>query len=593
RHKPVTAFSSVNLIIMSHFEGDFQDISEGQLKFIKNVIEEKGFKDSKVVFAPAGAAGDNYVANVKRIKVQGENGQLSIIAKIAPTNELVRKRVNATTMFGNEHLIYTEFLPKLLQLQKQVGTTDEDLVKFPKCYGTNVEAPNEVILLEDLRELGFSMQDRLKSLSDECVSSVLKKLAIYHSLSYVLKSKEPDTYNYFKDNLRDMWGAMADLPKEELAYFSQLEEFTMQMLDDPQYKKHIKNSISVIAPRAAKMSKLENGSRYAVIQHGDAWTNNIMFKFEANYQIAKSSSPAYDFLYMIFNCTDHETRVKNFYNWLDYYHSELDKSLSNYGLKANYVYPRDQLDADLKRYGKLQFGCSILLCNVLSAKPEDAAKFKEGMERESVDRTIDPKKKLDVDTKERLKKRITSVIDSYIEFGLLRICVRKYWKQNSGINTKFNLDGNFEDVTEKQLEFINKVIEELGFKGSKVTFAAAGAAGDNYAANVKRVKVEGEKGSLSIIAKIAPINEVVRHRLNAALSFCNEHLMYTEYLPKLLKLQKDAGIPEDEQIKFPKCYGTNIEAPHEVILLEDLKVEGFTIMNRMKSLSNECVTIVY
>ncbi|KAH9632168.1 hypothetical protein HF086_011914 [Spodoptera exigua] len=377
---------------MSNFEGDFQDISEGQLQFIKNVIEEKGFKESKVVFAPAGVAGDNYVANVKRIKVQGENGQLSIIAKIAPTNELVRKRVNATTMFGNEHLIYTEFLPKLLQLQKQVGTPDEDLVKFPKCYGTNVEAPNEVILLEDLRELGFSMQDRLKSLSDECVSSVLKKLAIYHSLSYVLKSKEPDTYNYFKDNLRDMWGAMADLPKEELAYFSQLEEFTMQMLDDPQYKKHIKNSIS-----------------------GGTLKESILI----DYQIAKSSSPAYDFLYMIFNCTDHETRVKNFYNWLDYYHSELDKSLSNYGLKANYVYPRDQLDADLKRYGKLQFGCSILLCNVLSAKPEDAAKFKEGMERESVDRTIDPKKKLDVDTKERLKKRITSVIDSYIEFGLL------------------------------------------------------------------------------------------------------------------------------------------------------------------------------
>ncbi|KAH9632176.1 hypothetical protein HF086_011922 [Spodoptera exigua] len=86
-----------------------------------------------------------------------------------------------------------------------------------------------------------------------------------------------------------------------------------------------------------------------------------------DYQVGKNSSPANDLLYMIFNCTDHEIRLKNFYNWLDYYHSELDKSLSNYGLKANYVYPRDQLDADLKRYGKLQFRCSILLCNVLSA----------------------------------------------------------------------------------------------------------------------------------------------------------------------------------------------------------------------------------
>jgi len=422
------AFSTITLIIMVNFEGEFQDINEGQLQFIKNVIEEKGFKDSKVVIAPAGIAGDNYAANVKRIKVEGENGQLSIIAKIAPTNEMVRKRVNVTTMFGNEHLIYTEFLPKLLQLQKQVGTPDEDLVKFPKCYGTNIEEPNEVILLEDLKELGFSIQDRFNSLSDESVSSVLKNLAIYHSLSYVLKSKEPDTYNYFKDNLKDMWGAMAELPEEELAYFSQLEEFIMQMVDDPEHKKLIKNRVVEIAPRAAKMSKFENGSRFAVIQHGDAWTNNIMFKFDGetlkeailiDYQVAKNASPANDLLYMIFNCTDHETRLKNFYNWLDYYHSELDKSLSNYGLKANYLYPRDQLDADLKRYGKLQFGCSLLLCSVLSAKPEEAAKLKESMQNENIEEAMDPMKNLQLETMERIKKRINGVIESYLEFGLL------------------------------------------------------------------------------------------------------------------------------------------------------------------------------
>lgn len=66
-----------------------------------------------------------------------------------------------------------------------------------------------------------------------------------------------------------------------------------------------------------------------------------------DYQASNNVSPVVDLLYMILNCTDHETRSKNFYNWLDYYHSELDKSLSNFGLKANFIYPKDQLDADL------------------------------------------------------------------------------------------------------------------------------------------------------------------------------------------------------------------------------------------------------
>ncbi|XP_022823921.1 uncharacterized protein LOC111354605 [Spodoptera litura] len=580
-----------------NFEGDFQELSENQLEFIKTVIEEQGFQNYKVTIKAAGAAGDNYTANVKRITVEGENGTLSMIGKIAPTNEMIRKRMGSQISFGNECIIYSEFLPKLRELQTKIDTPEEDLYKFPKCYGANSEGPNEVILIEDLKSSDYNMLDRLKPISDECMRSVLKNLAIYHSLSYVLKNKEPDTFNYFKDSLKDMWGAMLEFPPEELGLFFQLEEFAIGVLDNPEHKSLLKNKVAEAIKSAAKMVKFEAGSRFSVIQHGDAWVNNIMFKFEGesvkdsiliDYQQSKNSCPVYDLLYVIINCTDHESRVKNFYNWLDYYHAELDKSLSNYGLKANYVYPRDQLDADLKRYGKLTFGCCILFTSVLTANSEEATKMKESVDAQGFNEVAGSMDIFQSETTGRMKKRITDVIESFLAFGL--ICSTINSKKSQITMSQLNIEGDFQDISGPQLEFIKKVVEENGFKDSKVTIKNFAEVGDNYGASVKRVIVEGENGTLSMIAKIAPTTEFLRTRANTHVTFGNEHLMYTKFLPKLIEFQKKEEVPEDELFKFPKCYGSNPEAPNEVILLEDLKCKDYVMKDRMQSLSDECVT---
>ncbi|KOB77011.1 Uncharacterized protein OBRU01_04782 [Operophtera brumata] len=87
---------------------------------------------------------------------------------------------------------------------------------------------------------------------------------------------------------------------------------------------------------------------------------------------------------MLFNCTDYKCRKEHFHDWIDYYHNELDKSLSIFGLKANYVFPRDQLDVDLTRYGRMNLGQSIVLAKVTLLKPDEAGKMKEAMQSADV-----------------------------------------------------------------------------------------------------------------------------------------------------------------------------------------------------------------
>ena len=138
-----------------------------------------------------------------------------------------------------------------------------------------------------------------------------------------------------------------------------------------------------------------------------------------DYQLSKNFSPVYDLYFLFFQCTDHELRIRRFYDWLDYYHSEFDKSLSNYGLKANYVYSRDQMDADMKRYGKLGFGSSVLIATLLTIKPEEAARMKDAMENERLDEMIDMVGEMHSDTMSLLKKRLIGLIESFTAFGLL------------------------------------------------------------------------------------------------------------------------------------------------------------------------------
>uniref|UniRef100_A0A2A4JDG0 CHK kinase-like domain-containing protein n=1 Tax=Heliothis virescens TaxID=7102 RepID=A0A2A4JDG0_HELVI len=410
-----------------NFEGDLSNISERQLEFLNKVILEQELDASKVVFYPVGKAGDNFVANIKRIHIEGANDSLKLVAKIAPTNEMARQTTNTGILFNNEHTMYTEVLPKFVSLQKAAGVPEEEQLRFAKCYGSLTEQPNEVIVLEDLNESGFIMMNKFESLSNECVRSILRNFAILHSLSYALKNKEPQKYDELKGKLMDAWELMAAIPQFAM-HIANLESEIISVMEDEEHKRILKNKITDLFKVRAKLMKHEN-EKYMVIQQGDAWTNNVMFKLEEgsvesimiDYQASSNVSPVVDLLYMIFNCTDHETRSKHFYDWIDYYHSELDNSLSNFGLKANFIYPRDQLDADLKRYAKLLFGLSLILANVLMRDSQEAGLVLEAMRNSGVNELLESmtNQSLQGETVVRIQKRVGGLIATFNEFGLL------------------------------------------------------------------------------------------------------------------------------------------------------------------------------
>ncbi|XP_047998704.1 uncharacterized protein LOC125236057 [Leguminivora glycinivorella] len=418
-------------MVQFKFEGDFDILGDPQIKLVESVLRNRGYSNGTVLVEQVGIKGDNYVAHVKRFTYKSEEGStFKIIGKIAPAAEELRNMMKTMLLFNNEIVMYDSILPKLNDLQNIVG--NEDKVIFPACYGVVTEAPYEFILLEDLNELYFVMLDRLKPLTNDSIRIVTKDLAMYHSLSLVLRNSEPEVYDNFANKLTNIWAAWDAEP--QMQQFSEAaENEILEIIDDSdKYKNLVLGSISKMASHARDHASYEKDSKYTVIQQGDCWNNNILFRLEngtpvqnvmIDYQLSKEGSPAGDILYFLFNCTDHATRLKYYNEWIDYYYEIMESTLKKHGLETSTVFLKERLLADLKRYSRLAIGLGLMLSSMLSRESKDTFDFKEmsGDKDKMLEDAIANICNLSLDqtTIERLKGRITGIIDTVLELGLL------------------------------------------------------------------------------------------------------------------------------------------------------------------------------
>ncbi|XP_045539480.1 uncharacterized protein LOC123722262 isoform X2 [Papilio machaon] len=343
-----------------NIKGDLENITKRQLKFICDVISKQKNVVNEVIIENVGEKGDNYGSQVKRINVQFENGkEFKMIAKVRPD---IMKIENETvkSVFINEIVMFNEVLPKFKELQENACVPKEDLFKYPHCYGTLDERDNEIILLEDLSVSNFFTSDKLKPLDNNTVKLVLNNIANMHSLSYVLGRKEPQLFNKILDTLFHPLFHPDNMTQSRILLENIAKDFDA-IFETSRYRNIIVDVMQNFVNATMKLISSDKKSKYSVIQHGDLWTNNIMFQIQDNqpsmctfidYQLSRDSLPVSDIIYFVFNCTDYKTRLNHYHKWMDFYHSELDRHLSYFDLKVEDVYPRQKFDADLKRYAK-------------------------------------------------------------------------------------------------------------------------------------------------------------------------------------------------------------------------------------------------
>ncbi|EDW42571.1 GM26081 [Drosophila sechellia] len=301
---------------------------------IAEVISSAEPEFEKIVggsWSSATKPGDNFASKLLKIDIETQlkdntSKTLSYILKVMPQS--TPDNFTDVNMFPKEREMYRKYIPAFEQLYKDAGLT----VTFTaNSFVLNKPIKEEYLLMENLLTKGFKMADRKKGLNMEHTKSSLKKLAQWHAAS--IKYKElngayPPLYNdgIYIEQTRDLFHNMFASAKE--AYIRIFGTFEGADEYLPKLEWIIDNHVDQVLEDA----KI-NEQAFNVLNHGDAWINNIMFQYDAegrlketyllDHQNAKYGNPAQDLYYFLISSAELDIKVDEFDNLIRFYHENL------------------------------------------------------------------------------------------------------------------------------------------------------------------------------------------------------------------------------------------------------------------------------
>ncbi|KAH8399632.1 hypothetical protein KR215_010152, partial [Drosophila sulfurigaster] len=298
--------------------------------------------------------------------------KISFMLKTPHDFELYREILKKNNMFAVERDVFLNVKPELEQMYKDVGLE----VRFG-ATGYTINAPDEYVLLEDLRPAGFQNIDRLEGLNKAHVLGVLKKLAQWHAVSAArILFKGAYTQNYLQPTY-------ADSMKPEIAQIAEtLGKYFLKCL--PKYDDYETYSEAVhkIQPKIVDLMyglNKPDPEDFNALAHGDLWTNNILFQskeesdepnetYFVDFQLPKYCSVAYDLMYFLLASTQFKLKLSHFDYFIKYYHDQLAEHLKLLKYPAEKIPTLRSLHQQLLKHGyvgKISFSCLFFFENAV------------------------------------------------------------------------------------------------------------------------------------------------------------------------------------------------------------------------------------
>lgn len=270
------------------------DIPTALRQHFENIAEAEGFTDYTLTQDAGSKHGDGFMGTMVSVTISGkrksseenvaddeaalQTDRLDLICKIQPTNAARNEQFHTSIVFEREVLCYTAILPALEHFQREKGLTEDNgFFGFPRCYlATNNPNTNEaIIIMQNLRPLGYDMWDKMKPIRFENVQLLMEQLGRLHGLSFVLRDQRPDVLDGFRKMdsvLEKMLDAKAFGTIMESCY-----DRAENLLDDEIDKEHIRKYRKIWNAVIKRCAQSSNAEPFAVLAHGDCWNNNMMY----------------------------------------------------------------------------------------------------------------------------------------------------------------------------------------------------------------------------------------------------------------------------------------------------------------------------
>nr|CAD7258966.1 unnamed protein product [Timema shepardi] len=356
------------------------------------VTKNEGFTDVKYTFTKGSNAGDNFVGVIHRITAEGRSHDnkkqvVSFIVKCMPDSQERRKQFGSNTFFDNEIVFYDQIIPTFEEFQRERVIPDKDrLNSLPKCFRTLINDDNHFLVLEDVSPLGFVMEDRIKGLSAEHCLMVGRELGKLHALSFAFRDQKPEEFERLSGKVVETIFKSNSQPGASEHTTSSTNNVSAALLmkvpKDSKYVQRFKNFSDNCMEILIESAKGSLAEPYAVICHGDCWTNNMLFKRAENgvtpeamifldFQLSRYSSPVTDLSYFLYCCTTGTVRRKVYNSFLKTYYDSLSHFLSALGSDPSKLFPYSAFKEQVQKFSVCGLGMAIMAMQLFTNKTEE------------------------------------------------------------------------------------------------------------------------------------------------------------------------------------------------------------------------------
>ncbi|XP_050477926.1 uncharacterized protein LOC126867485 isoform X2 [Bombus huntii] len=361
-------------IIEKALRNKLSDETVRVLEIQLNCMSEKGLNFLSDLYK----AHIRYTASsIKKKEETKSERSISLVIKAEPLRELSRDIVRQQNLFLIELKVLRDVLPKMKEfVYHQLG---------PNLL-CDFDDPR-ILVMENLINRGFIMKDRQKGLSFEHCRLVIQQLARLHAGSVAVFEKDPQIIESFIDT-----GIVSTkCPK---AFIRMMEVSLLRIANEIQ-----RWSSEKYTSAANKLIKLSPtiGTRcidvynydvdeFCVLNHGDCWINNLMFRENekgqpievllVDYQMAVYTSPVIDLLYFLNICPEFHVKYDNDDDFLELYLHTLQETMKNIDCKRKPPTMEQLKEAIHKRRIYAVFSGVVLYLRMMGSK-EDTEDFEE------------------------------------------------------------------------------------------------------------------------------------------------------------------------------------------------------------------------
>lgn len=261
----------------------------------------------------------------------------NLIIKTLPQNEMALEKLGADhfNVQNKEMTFYEKIIPELEGILSEIG---EDGKTFPTVMAVYREL--DVIVLEDLREKNFVMAERLKGLDISHMELGLSGLAKIHAASMILSEKDKNAFKGFEHGFYNRKTRAFDTMYESnLAVFAEEVSTWTDWEQSGYFASKLKAFQSTVMENGCKAFDY-NEDDLNVFNHGDLWTNNILFTYNGespteaiilDFQYSFFGSASLDLLYFLFTSLPDHLRIERMEELIQFYYYELKDLLQRLG----------------------------------------------------------------------------------------------------------------------------------------------------------------------------------------------------------------------------------------------------------------------